>query len=148
MCYQLLPQPRTPADRRVSRRRGAVSIWAIACLVMVAALSATLGRLAIAGSQRMIQERRRAQADWLAAAGWSLATSQLARNPAYTGETWDVSAAELGGADRGRVTITVTTPTPDATEKQLQIGILAEFPLESDHRVQISRQGSIRVPAP
>ena len=149
MFHRLPSQPQPNADRcSCERRAGAVSIWAIVCLVVVTGLSATLGKLAIAGSRHMIQERRRAQADWLADAGWSLATAQLTRNPAYAGETWEVAATELGGADRGRVVITVTAPPPDAAEKQQQIQIVAEFPLDSDHRVQITRNGTVNSQAP
>ena len=122
-------------------RQGAVSIWAIICLVLVTALSATLGRVAITGSRHMLQERRRAQADWLVQSGWSLALSQLRQNPAYAGETWQVPATELGGADPGRVKIEITPPAADAPDGKHLIRVMAEFPAGSDHRVQVTRNG-------
>ena len=114
--------------------------------MLVTALSASLGRLAIMGSRHMIQERRRAQADWLVQAGWSLALSQLAQNPAYTGETWKVPAVELGGSDPGRVTIAVTPPAADAPDGKHQVRVVAEFPRDSDHRVQVTRNGTWKRP--
>ena len=116
-------------------------MWAIVCLVLVAALSASLARLAIAGSRRMVQERRRVQADWLAEAGWSLARAQLNQNPAYTGETWEIPAAELGGADAGRVKIEVTAPAADDANAQHILHVVAEYPAASDHKVRVKRDG-------
>ncbi len=123
-------------------RRGAVSVWAIVCLVLVAALSASLAKLAIAGSRRMIQERRRVQADWLVQSGWSLALSQLGKNPAYTGETWEIPAAEIGGADPGRIIIEVTPPAADTPDGKHKLHVVAEFPAASDHKVRVTRSGT------
>lgn len=122
-------------------------MWAIVCLVLVAALSTSLAKLAIGGSRRMIQERRRVQADWLAQSGWSLALSQLGNNPAYTGETWEIPATELGGADPGRVTIEVTAPA-DAAAGKHKLHVVAEFPAGSDRKVRVTRDGTWKVPKP
>jgi hypothetical protein len=130
------------------RRCGAVSIWAIACLMFVTALTVTLGRLALMGSRHMIQERRRSQADWLAHSGWSLATAQLERNADYKGETWEVPASELGGADGGRVKIEITPAEGEKTPEAREISIVAEFPASSDHRVRSTRRGIWQPPQP
>lgn len=133
------PRSKCPPPKRP---RGAVSVWAIVCLVLVTALSASLAKLAIAGSRRMVQERRRVQADWLVEAGWSLARAQLNQNPAYTGETWEIPAAELGGADAGRVRIEVSAPAADAAEGQHTLHVVAEYPAASDHKVRVTRDGT------
>lgn len=129
-------------------RPGAVSVWALVCLVLVAALSASLAKLAIAGSRQMIQERRRVQADWLVQSGWSLAISQLGQNVDYTGEIWEIPAAEIGGADPGRITIEVTAPAADASDPRHQLHVVAEYPASSDHRVRITRHGKWKASKP
>ena len=123
-------------------RRGAVSIWAIVCLMLVSAIGATLGRMALMGSRQMIQERRRSQAEWLVQAGWSLAVSQLDRDKEYKGETWDIPAAELGGTDAGKVRIDVRALDAATAADGREISVVAEFPAGSDRKVQISRQGT------
>lgn len=130
------------------RRRGAVSIWAIVCLLLVTALGATLGRLALMGSRHMIQERRHSQAEWLLQSGWSLATARLHANPDYKGETWNIPASELGGADDGRVIIDVTPTESGTSPEKREVSVVAEFPIESTRRVQITRRGSVRNPKP
>ena len=131
-----------------NQRQGAVSVWAIACLVLVIALSASLAKIAIAGSRRMLQERRRVQADWLLQSGWSLALSQLGRDTTYTGETWEVPATELGGADSGRVRIDVTPPAADAPDAKHELNVVAEFPASSDQKVRVSRSGTWKAAKP
>jgi hypothetical protein len=138
------PQVTLRRIKQPQRRRGAVSIWAMVCLVFVTAISASLGRVALLGSRQMVQERRYSQAEWLAQSGWSLAMAQLTRNSDYTGETWDVSAADLGGADAGRVKIEVT-PSETSTETR-QVQVVAGFPVESDRRTQVSRRGTWQKP--
>lgn len=135
-------------SRSPRHRRGAVSIWAIVCLVFVTAIGATLGRLALMGSRHMVQERRHSQAAWLSQAGWSLANAKLQRNPDYKGETWNVPASELGGADAGRVWIEVATPSGGAAPETRDVSVVAEFPVESDRKVQISRHGTLQAPKP
>ncbi len=143
--------PHPAHTSHAQRRRGAVSIWAIVCLVFVTALGATLGRMALLGSRHMVQERRRAQADWLVQSGWSLAVAQLQRNADYKGETWEIPATELGGADAGRVRIDVLAPAvaaPAEAAGTREISIVAEFPAESDRRVQVTRLGTWSRPKP
>lgn len=135
-------------EPRTSRRRGAVSIWAIVCLLLVTAMGATLGRLALMGSRHMIQERRQSQAEWLLQSGWLLASTRLHANSDYKGETWNVPAAELGGADDGRVKIEVVAPSPGAPPGPREVSIIAEFPIESTHRIQLTRRRTWHNPRP
>lgn len=136
-------------SRRVTpSRRGSVAIWAIACLVFVTALSVTLGRLALSGSRYSLQERRHSQADWLAYSGWSLAAAQLERNPEYKGEVWVIPAAELGGVDGGRVKIEVTAPEAGQSSESRVVQVVAEFPVNSDRLVKVTRRGTWQVPKP
>ncbi len=96
----------------------------------------------------MIQERRRAQADWLAQSGWSLALTRLQSDAEYKGETWEIPATELGGADAGRVRISVTTPTAETSAGTKDVSIIAEFPMNSDRKVQVTRQRTWRTAKP
>lgn len=134
----------TVETRKPPNRQGAVSIWAIVCLLLVTVMGATLGRLALMGSRHMIQERRHSQAEWLLQSGWSLASTRLQASPEYKGETWEISAVELGGADAGRVKIEVSPSTSGAPPEQRDVYVIAEFPVQSNHRIQLTRRGTLR----
>jgi hypothetical protein len=127
---------------RTSKRQGAVSVWAIVCLVFVTTVGATLARMALMGSRQMVQERRHSQADWLAESGWSLATARLQRDADYTGETWEVPATEIGGADAGRVNIKVAVAAAESQPATHEIFIVSEFPANSERKVQVTRRGT------
>lgn len=127
-------------------RRGSVSIWAIACLVFVAALSVTLGKMALSGSRYTLQERRHSQADWLAHSGWNLALTQLKKNADYKGETWSISAADLGGVDGGQVKIEVSSAGESAESKTVKV--VAEYPVNSDRKVRVTRSRTWQKPKP
>jgi Tfp pilus assembly protein PilX len=128
-----------------SRRQGAVSVWAIVCLLFVTSIGITLARMALLGSRQMVQERRHSQADWLAQAGWSLAIAQLQDNADYQGQIWNIPATEFGGADSGRVRVEVSAPSADSPETRT-ISVIAEFPADSTRKVQVSRRGTWRKP--
>ena len=96
---------RRPDDPR--SRRGAVLVAVLVCLVVIALMAATLLRLGLTRRARIRSEERTWQAEWLAESGLERASARLAADPAYRGETWDVSAADLGGRWRGRVVLEV-----------------------------------------
>lgn len=138
----------TPSSRsRQTRRRGAIAVWGLVCLMLATAVTATLGRLALTGTRLVLQEHRRSQCEWMLQSGWSLAVSRLRENPSYTGETWDVAADQLGGSDLGQVVIEVTAADTGATNAARLVRIVARYPLKSTRLVQLTKTGSWPQPA-
>ncbi|MDB5386509.1 MAG: hypothetical protein JWM11_2155 [Planctomycetaceae bacterium] len=128
-----------PKQFRRSRRRGVAGMWGIVCLILATAIAATLGRLTLTGNRLVIQEQRRSQCDWLVQAGGSLASSRLQADPKYIGETWKITAEQLGGSDSGEVVIEVAAADPAVADSVRQIRINARFPKESPREVKLTK---------
>ena len=91
------------------RRRGAILVVALVCLVMAAALR-SLWEAAVRMERHAVQMNQRSlQALWLAEAGVERAAAQLAADSKYAGETWIIPAKELAAGDDGVVRIQVET---------------------------------------
>jgi Tfp pilus assembly protein PilX len=104
---------RRPGTLRArSRQRGITLILVMACLFVVAIVGMSLLRNAELQHRQIRQQYFRMQALWLAEAGTQRAAEQLRRQPEYDGETWKVSAAELGGKFAGVVTIRLERFSP------------------------------------
>jgi hypothetical protein len=109
-----------------------ISVVVLVCLLIMTLICGTL--LHMIQSQRALvrSEERRLQADWLADSGVERALARLSDDPGYRGETWALSAQELGGSDAGVVTITVDAP-------RLVI-VQADYPVDPTLRVRSRRQ--------
>lgn len=106
--------------RTHDRRRGMAAVWALVVVAVVSALSAAAAVRMAAARKHADAARNRAQAEWLARAGYELAVGRLLAAPAgYTGET----AAPIPG---GEVKVVVR---PDPAEKGVyRIECEARFP--------------------
>ena len=70
------------------RRRGVAAVWALVVVAVVSALSMAAVAQFASARRHADQTRHRAQAEWLARAGYELAVARLLADPAgYTGET-------------------------------------------------------------
>jgi len=115
-------------------RRGAVLIVVLVCLAAAGALFAVLARQAL--QERRSTERLlwNAQAAWLAEAGAERAAARLAVDPAYAGETWNLSPADLAGADGGAVRIRVEKVAGNPNRRKVRVE--ADYPDDPTHRVR------------
>lgn len=77
-----------------------------------------------------------AQAELLAASGLSRATTRLAGDTNYKGETWRVGADELDGAGAVTIKVVAVAEAPAAR----RIDVVAEYPSAGAIRVRRSRQ--------
>lgn len=91
---------------RTTRRRGVAAVWALVVVAVVSALTAAATLRMLAARRHAEAHRDRAQAEWLARAGYELAVDRLLTADGYTGE----KATLLPD---GEVTIAVR-PDPDA----------------------------------
>jgi hypothetical protein len=115
-------QRRTQRHRPAGRRRGAVLVIAMMCVLLSSFLVVQVARLAVMTRDRHRIAHQSLQADWLAASAAQRAVTRLQADPAYAGETWMVSADELDGSAAGEVTIAVSGG---------EVVITAEFPAGS-----------------
>ncbi len=128
-----LKQNQNRTGKRVGRR-GAVLVVAMICALLTAIILGTLLQLTVTRSKMSKQHERALQAQWLAEAGIERAAAQLASDPAYTGETWRVTTAELAGHFEGEVLIEVQS-APDQ-EQQRTIVAVADYPVDAPWRIR------------
>src|SRR5437660_980137 len=117
-----------------SRRGGAALAVALVALVVLGIMLGVLLRLGVSRRRQARAEERRVQAEWLAESGLERAWARLAESPDYEGETWGLSADDLGapgksGADAA-VTIEVR-PVEGATRRR-SVRVVAVNPRQSE----------------
>src|SRR5262245_17424896 len=135
--------PRNPAVRRGASRRGAFLIVAMVCLLLAGLLLSSVLKLAVLQEQQLGFEKSRLQAAWLAESGLERAAARLAQEPGYSGETWKISAARLGGADAAVVVIRVQQTKTE--ESRRAIVVEATYPAEGPHHARLTGDAIVSV---
>lgn len=112
-------------SRPLARRRGALMIVALACLLISLSLLASMiqGALRDRRSLRSLRDQR--QTHWLVQSAADRAAYRLANEPDYRGETWKPLVGDGELAAMGEV---VVETTRDADGDPWQVRIVAEFP--------------------
>jgi hypothetical protein len=116
----------------------------LVALAVVAALFASMLKMAGAGRHQIEVELRRAQAECLAQSALERAAARLSREESYRGETWSVPAAELPGDGPGAVSIAVE-PDPADARRRL-VTVRADYPDDPLRRCRITRQAAVLLP--
>ena len=128
--------------RGARRSDGVILIVAIVCIAMASVMLLAILQTAVAERKAVETEAWRQQHSWLAESGLERAAAQLAADPSYQGETWNISADELGGKENGVVLIEVQ-PLPDAPENR-KIRVRADFPDDPQHRARRTKETTVR----
>jgi Tfp pilus assembly protein PilV len=129
--------------RITGKRRGVVLILVLACLAIASVLLITGIKLALSSYRVARAFSWSVQAQWLVESGMERAAAQLAADANYSGETWNISAKDLGGDDAGIVKIEVKK-VPEHDKRRL-IKVEAEFPDDPLDRVQYSKELTLEV---
>jgi hypothetical protein len=119
-------------------RRGALMIVVLVCLMVLVMLVGALLRRSMFERNQVRDEERRAQAEWLAESGVSLAAARLALDSSYRGETWDVAAQACGGHWPARVSIAVENVKDQPDRRSVKVR--ADYPVEQPLRARHSKQ--------
>jgi hypothetical protein len=120
------------------KRRGVILILVMACLAIASVLLITGVKLALSSHRVTRAFGWSVQAQWLVESGLQRAAAQLAADADYKGETWIISAKDLGGDDAGKVKIEVK-PVPEHDNRRL-VKVEADFPDDPVDRVQYSKE--------
>ena len=110
-------------------RRGAAVVFVLVVLLVISMFAASLVRATFAIYRQRERLELRAQTVRLAEAGLARARQQLRADPAYRGETWQLTNGELGEGRQGQVRIEPVTDQPAGQVKQFRA--IAEFPVDS-----------------
>jgi hypothetical protein len=127
---------------RHTRRRGSITVAVLVCLLVITVIAAGLLRQVQSQRALLKDEERRLQAEWLAESGLERAAVRLHDDPAYRGETWAITAGELGGPASGVVSIKIE-PIPGGAESnsnQRRVTAQADYPVDPPHRVRTRKQ--------
>ncbi len=98
--------------------RGIFLVVVLVCMAVAAGFILLVVKQAVMERRLLISTEQRLQATWLAEAGVERAAVRLAADGGYTGEVWNITAADLGASHDARVTIEVK-PVPDQPEQRL-----------------------------
>lgn len=125
--------------------RGMAMLIAIVCVAVAGTVFLAMLTTAAARRQTAQTDAWRIQASWLAESAVSRAAAQLAADESYTGETFRLSAEELGGRDSGVVQIEVEVPSDQATLRR--VTVRADYPDDPHRRARCRKQVVITVPS-
>jgi Tfp pilus assembly protein PilV len=109
-------------------RRGLILVAVLVCVLVLMMLGAALLKVELASRQSNRDHERRLEAQWLAESGLERARARLAADPSYSGETWKLSAADLGlddatqtAAAAGVVAISVNQNSGEPRRKRVRV---------------------------
>jgi hypothetical protein len=95
---------------------------------------------ALRNTRQLHAERNLRQCALLLQAGVDRALLRMARDPGYTGETRELSPAEIIDQGAGQITIAVQSATADSPA---QLKVAAEYPVGNEFSVRRSRTLSL-----
>jgi Tfp pilus assembly protein PilX len=137
------PHRDRPVASPGSRRRGAVAVVVLVCLVLIALIGGTLLRTGLVQRRRLQMEEGKLQAEWLAESGLERAAARLAAAPDYRGETWRVPAADLGG--RGPGTVTIAVEPVAAQPGRRTVRVQADYPDGAGPRARRRKHATVEL---
>jgi hypothetical protein len=130
----------------LKHRRGAILIVILVCFFVAASMFALLARHSVAEHRAAETQLWTAQAQWIAEAAIDRAAARLAVDANYTGDTWTISAAELGGDDGAKARIHIEKI--DGSPNLRTVRVEADYPDDPVHRARWTKQIAINVKTP
>lgn len=142
-----------PSHRRTPQR-GMTVVAVLICLIVITVISVALLKVALSQRKFVRGSEHRLQAEWLAESGAERAVARLDADPGYKGETWPITAADLGqtgtppaGEPRGGneqvlgvVTIAIERLPESGSALRRRIRVTAEYPSDPALRSRSTKQ--------
>ena len=128
----------------IASRRGTALVVVLAGLAVTTIMFIAAMKLIVVQHKTIELNLRQIQASWLAESGVERAVARLAADAKYRGETWKVSAADLGGRDDGTVAIRAEPVAGKADRRTIRVQ--ADYPADPMQRVRETREVTIRNP--
>jgi len=133
-------------------RRGMTTIAVLVCLLIITLISGALLKVGLAQRDLSRDRERRLQAEWLAESGADRALARLTLDHTYTGETWPITARELGlpegtaptgstgQADRSGAIVTIAVEPIAGKANRRRIRVQADYPPDPPRRSRHTKQ--------
>jgi len=121
---------RSPLTGKLTHRHGAASIVAIAVLAILAGILAQQTRRVVMERRQMRNEVAYLQTEKLAEAGLLLAQTSKAKDPAWSGVTWNLLPGSIHQTNSAEVVITV---------QEESCTVIARYPTNAEIPFQVTR---------
>jgi hypothetical protein len=133
-------------------RRGMTTIAVLVCLLIITLISGALLKVGLAQRDLSRERERRLQAEWLAESGADRAIARLTLDRTYTGETWSITARELGlpegtastgstaEADRSGAIVSIAVEPIAGQANRRRIRVQADYPPDPPRRSRHTKQ--------
>jgi type II secretory pathway component PulK len=138
--------------RAKNTSRGMTVVAVLVCLVIITLVSGAVLKVSLAQRELTRSQERRLQAEWLAESGAQRAMARLASDRDYVGETWSLTAQDLGQSERPSTVTTQGEPqravaqiliaverVPTVAERR-RVRIQADYPLEAARRSRHTKE--------
>lgn len=120
------------------RHRGAALVIALVAMTIVAAVLVLLARHSVIERRGLQRDSWQVQAAWLAESALDRAAARLAADRGYSGETWNLSADDLGTGRTALVEIDVHKVENDAGRRAVRVR--ADYSDDPQQRVRLTKQ--------
>jgi type II secretory pathway component PulK len=129
--------------KTVSSSRGLTVVAVLVCLIIITLVSGTVLKIGLAQRELARAQERRLQAEWLAESGAQRAMARLAADSTYKGETWSVSAQDLGQSERiseSAATVAIAVERDAADPARRRVIVTADYPRDPPRRARHTRE--------
>lgn len=144
--HRMRPRSDSPAARSGRERRGLIAVIFLVVLLLVSLTMASLVRAMLTQRELVRSGSIRVQADWLAQSALNRAAARLKAEPAWSGETWNLTAEELRQTNAAAITIEVRKDESRSTRRQVRVTVVS--PPEGPPRVRLQRTYAVDLPNP
>lgn len=140
-------RPRSRQPKRPMQRRGATMIVVIALFAVAVALMGVWIRGSLSHQHQVRRWHQQSQTIWLAESGLRRAAAQLASNPNYEKESWQIDADSLGGNHAAQVDIIVEAlEQSEPAVQSVRLTAVALYPV--GHKLQNKHTKTIEIDLP
>jgi hypothetical protein len=139
-------------QRSRGRRRGLTVVAVLVCLIVLVLVGGALLKLGLARRGLNRDFEHRLQAEWLVESGISRALARIEAERGYKGETWSLSAPDLGlpaqapqaiGQKTGNpaaAIVTIAVSEPKAKGRERLIRVQADFPPNGPRHLRCAQE--------
>lgn len=126
-------------------RRGAIAVVVMIAILITFSIGLGMVRTALQSREQALRWQKQTQARWLVEAGIERAAARLRNSADYRGETWKLSAEELGGRRNGEVRIELEASGED--DHLHRLTVVADYPAKTEKRIRSRKVIAIAGPA-
>jgi type II secretory pathway component PulK len=132
--------------RRLRYNRGAALVVVLIGMAVATVIFLSVLKLIAVQRQSVELQARQIQAGWLAESALERAAARLSADGNYRGETWNISAQDLGGRDGAAIAIRVEDVPGKADRRTIHVE--ADYPDDPNQRARQSREVIVPLKGP